>query len=138
MLEIRLKLDYLRRLLAFCIRQHPVMLVNFGLAVFSVALELAAIASLMPLSQMAAGGELPPDGKWARLFASLGIQFTVTAAVLWFVVVFCLRLVSQLANQIIGVHVGKRVQAELSARAFERIVKHTGLREIDSKSAGHF
>jgi ABC-type bacteriocin/lantibiotic exporter with double-glycine peptidase domain len=138
MLEDRLKLDYLNRLLAFCIRQHPVILMNFVLAAFSVALELAAIASLMPLSQMAAGGELPPNGKWARLFATFDIQFTVTAAVLWFVVVFCLRLVSQLANQIIGVRIGKQVQAELSARAFERIVKYTGLREIDSKSAGHF
>lgn len=138
MQENRLKLDYLKRLIGFCVRQHPVMLFNFVLAAFSVALELAAIASLMPLSQMAAGGGLPPDGKWARLFASLGIQFTVTAAVLWFVTVFCLRLVSQLTNQTIGVYIGKRVQAELSARAFERIVKHTGLREIDSKSAGHF
>jgi ABC-type multidrug transport system fused ATPase/permease subunit len=131
-------LDYLKRLLRFSIRRHPLMLANLVLAAFSVLLELAALATLMPLSQIAAGGQIRPDSKWAQLFGTLGIHFTFSTAVLYFVSVYALRLATQFASETASVHVGYKVQAELSSKAFEKIVKDMHLREIDSKSAGHF
>ena len=51
-------IDYLVRLLRFCLRQHPIMLANLGLALLSVLLELAAMASVMPISLIAAGEQI--------------------------------------------------------------------------------
>jgi ABC-type bacteriocin/lantibiotic exporter with double-glycine peptidase domain len=47
-------------------------------------------------------------------------------------------LITSFLNQATSVYLGKRVQADLSSRAFERFVTEMSLREIDAKPAGHF
>lgn len=130
--------DYLVRLLRFCLRQHPIMLANLGLAFLSVLLELAAMASLMPISLIAAGEQIQPGSKWAKLFEYFGASPTFASALIYFVIVFALRLTTQFLNQATSVFVGKRVQADLSSRAFQHIVQDLSLRDIDARSAGYF
>jgi len=130
--------DYIKRLLAFAIREHPIILTNLALAVLSVLLELAAIASVFPLSTMAAGAQIAPASIWARAFAAVGLQLSFSALLVYFVVLFGLRLITMFLNQATSIYLGKRVQADLSSRAFEKLVKDMSLREIDSRSAGHF
>jgi ABC-type bacteriocin/lantibiotic exporter with double-glycine peptidase domain len=130
--------DYIKRLLAFAVREHPVLLANLALAVLSVLLELAAIASVFPLSALAAGAQIGPGSTWASAFALVGLQVSFSALLIYFVVLFGLRLVTMFLNQTTSVYLGKRVQADLSSRAFEKLVKDMSLREIDSRSAGHF
>ena len=131
-------IDYLRRLLRFSLREHPVMLANLTLAFVSVLLELAAVAVLMPLSILATGVQVQPDSKWTQLFDAVGIELTFSSVLLCLLVVFALRLITQFLNQATSIFLGKRVQADLSARAFERLVKDMSLREFDARSAGHF
>ena len=131
-------IDYLKRLLAFAVREHPVMLANLALALMSILLELAAIASVLPLSTIAAGGQIAADSAWASAFAKLGLAVSFSALLVYFVALFSLRLVTLFLNQATSVYLGKRVQADLSSRAFEKLVKDLSLREIDRRSAGHF
>ena len=131
-------LDYLKRLLRFALREHRMMFVNLALALLLVVLDLAAIASVMPLSILAGGGEIPQDSIWARVFEAAGVPMTFSALLLYFVVLFALRLIVSFLNLATAIYLGKRVQADLSSRAFEKLVKDMSLREIDSKSAGHF
>jgi ABC-type bacteriocin/lantibiotic exporter with double-glycine peptidase domain len=114
------------------------MLANLGLAFLSVLLELAAIASLMPMSLIAAGEGIQPGSIWAKFFAYFGVSPSFASALIYFVIVFALRLMTQFLNQATAVFVGKRVQADLSSRAFRHIVQDLSLRDIDAKSAGHF
>ncbi|MEO8005021.1 MAG: ABC transporter ATP-binding protein [Betaproteobacteria bacterium] len=130
--------DYLLRLVRFSLRQHPVILVNLGLALLSVLIELAAMASLMPLSLIAAGEQIRSDSSWTRFFSLVGVTPTFSSALVFFVAAFSFRLITQFMNQATSVFIGKRVQADLSSRAFERIVKDLSLRDIDAKSAGPF
>ena len=131
-------IDYLVRLLRFCLRQHPIMWANVGLAFLSVLLELAAMASLIPISLIAAGEQIQAGSTWAKLFEYLNAKPTFASALLYFVIVFTLRLITQFLNQATSVFVGKRVQGDLSSRAFQRIVQDLSLREIDARSAGYF
>jgi ABC-type bacteriocin/lantibiotic exporter with double-glycine peptidase domain len=130
--------NYLARLLRFCLRQHPIILANLSLAFLSVLLELAAMASLMPISLIAAGEQIQPDSKWARFFEYFGTSPTFVTALIYFVIVFALRLTTQFLNQATSVFIGKRVQADLSSRAFQHIVRDLSLRDIDARSAGYF
>lgn len=131
-------LAYLGQLLRFCLRRHPVLLANTALALLSVLIELAAMASVMPLSLIAAGEKIEPDSAWARVFRSLDAEPTFASALLLFAGLFTLRLLTQFFNQAVAARIAKRVQAELGARAFGAIVNDLSLREIDAKTSGHF
>jgi ABC-type bacteriocin/lantibiotic exporter with double-glycine peptidase domain len=129
---------YLRRLLAFCLQAHPVMLANLFLAGLSVVLEMVAIASILPLTLLAAGNRVPPDSAWVRLFEAIGLQLTLASSLLFFSTVFALRLLTQFMNQATSISLGKSIQADLSSRAFGTVVKDMSFREIDSRSSGYF
>src|SRR6185369_11616922 len=79
-----------------------------------------------------------PDSAWGRVFGFFGAEPTFPAALMFFLGAFSLRLATHFLSQAIAVRVGKRVQAELSSRAFGTVVRDLSLREIDDKSAGHF
>src|SRR5581483_2400009 len=63
---------------------------------------------------------------------------TFANVLLYFIVLFALRLTTNFLNLATSIYLGKRVQADLSSRAFETLVRDMSLREIDKKSAGHF
>jgi ABC-type multidrug transport system fused ATPase/permease subunit len=131
-------IGYLARLLRFCLARHPVLLANTALAALSVLIELAALASVLPLSLIAAGEKIDPGSPWGRVFGALGAAPTFANAMLLFVGLFTLRLLTQFLNQAVAVRIAKQVQAELGTRAFSAIVNDLSLREIDAKSSGHF
>ena len=130
--------DYLLRLLRFAIRSQPFVLGNVVLALLSVILELAAVAIVLPLSTIAAGGTIAADSQWGRLLGLFGIQAAFATLLLCFIAIFSLRLITNFLNQSTSIFIGKRLQADLSSRAFARLVKDMSLRDIDSRSAGHF
>lgn len=131
-------LSYLASLARFCIRTHPAMLANTGLAMISVVIELIAMASLLPLSLIAVGQVIGSESNWGRLYSAMSIQPTFSNTMLIFLGMFGIRLVSQFANNAISIYWGKKVQAELSARAFSAILENISLRDIEKKTAGHF
>jgi ABC-type multidrug transport system fused ATPase/permease subunit len=131
-------IEYLRRLLRFVVREHPIVLGNLGLALLSVLLELVAIVAVMPLATLAAGGEIPATSAWSVFFAGLGMNVSFSSLLVYFVVVLSLRLIVHFLSQATSVYLGKRVQAGLSSRAFEKLVRDMSLREIDRRTAGHF
>jgi ABC-type multidrug transport system fused ATPase/permease subunit len=131
-------LDYLQRLLRFALYEHALLQTNLALASFTVLLDLAAIASVVPLSLLGAGGEIPQGSIWAKAFEMAGARPTFANVLLYFIVLFALRLTTNFLNLATSIYLGKRVQADLSSRAFETLVRDMSLREIDKKSAGHF
>ena len=129
---------YLTRLLRFTLREHPVIVANLCLAFLSVLLEVAALISILPLSILAAGGAIPANSRWAALFGTFGITPSFSSLLLYFVALFAARLATNFLNQATSVFLGKRVQADLSSRAFEKLVTDMSLQDIDARPAGHF
>lgn len=132
------QLGYVVNLIGFAFRANPLLYVSILVSFFSVAIELLAMSSLFPLFQFVSAGKPSADGFVTRALLFLG--FTVSAeALLWtFIVLFGLRIVTQLMGQSLSMHLGRRVLAQLSSRAFEQIIHKLSIREISDKSIGFY
>ena len=108
------------------------------LAILSVFVELAAIATLLPITTLASGKDLAPDSRTFALFSWIGLTPSFRVLLLTFTGLLGLRVVTQSASQAIATYLGKRIQADLSSNAFSEIILSFSLRDIEEKSIGHF
>ena len=115
-------LKYIGALLAFAFRNNALLPVSLVLSVASVLLELAAMASLMPLASIAAGQQTPNEAAVVRFLRFIGIDSTGETILLFFLIVFAIRLLSQLASQTLTIYLGRRMLLQLTSRAFSTLV----------------
>jgi len=108
------------------------------LSVVSVAIELAAMAIMLPLSLVVTGQPVDAGGLAARALGWAGIPAEPTAMLTAFAVLFLLRVGTQLVSELQGIRLGKLLQADLSSVAHRTILVHRTLAEIEAKSIGHF
>jgi ABC-type bacteriocin/lantibiotic exporter with double-glycine peptidase domain len=58
---------------------------------------------------------------------------------LWvFVVLFTLRIATQIVGQSLSMYLGKQVQAQLSSEAFAQVMHHLSIRDINKQSIGFY
>jgi ABC-type bacteriocin/lantibiotic exporter with double-glycine peptidase domain len=114
------------------------LVVGTALGVISVALELAAMSSLFPLAIVAAGRSVPNDTLLVRSLGSIGLPMDGRTLLLAFVLLFTLRVVTQLASQALAAYVSRRLLAQLATRAFAALLKQVPLREVERESIGSF
>ena len=132
------RLQYLKNLLLFAVRNNPLLYLNMPLMVLSAGVEILAMSILIPLSTLATGQELAGDTFWERVLANMGLSMTPSSLLMLFFIVFSIRIVTQLVSQNLTFYLGTKIQAELSAQAFAKVVKSYSLREIEEKTAGFF
>ena len=128
----------LGRLAKFAFAGHPVWLGGMLLGVVSVLVELAAIASLQPLLQVASAGDLPQDSRWRAVLGALGLHSNLAGLLLLFCGLFLARVALLAANQAIGFWIGRVVQADLSSRIFSQVVGELPLEQVERNSIGHY
>lgn len=131
-------LHYIRQLLTFSVRMHPAILLGGMLGIGSILVEIVAVGTLLPLSTYASKGALPADSVYVRILAHLGIQPSFSTLLIVLALLFALRVITQFANLAVAASIGKRVQAQLSSKAFEEVIHRFSLRDIEEKSIGHF
>lgn len=131
-------INYSTRLLQYSLRVHPVLAASFVLGLVTVPLELLAVSSLFPLSVLAAGNRVDASSLWVAAVGIIGLQPDFRGFVILFALLMTVRLLGQFWNQVLASYLGKRIQGELSARAFDVIVSRFSLREIEEKTIGHF
>jgi ABC-type bacteriocin/lantibiotic exporter with double-glycine peptidase domain len=107
-----------------------------GLA--AAAIEIAALTSLVPLSALALGQPVADTDVWGRLFAMLGWPAEFRAFAVLFLGLLGLRLVGQLVSQSLVLRLGRRLLAHLASRAFEAVMRHAPIAEIERRSIGWF
>src|SRR5438105_1524072 len=77
------QLRILRSLLGYVARFRPDAIVAVGIGILSSGLELASLASLLPLSRLAGNQIIPDTSPWHRLPVALGfapnVKFYATA-----------------------------------------------------------
>lgn len=131
-------LKYLRALLIFAFRNNALLSMNLALSAISVFLELAAMASLMPLASFVAAGSAPNDAAVVRVLRYAGIDPTGEKLLLFFLLLFASRILTQLFGQLLTVYLGRRMMLQLTSRAFSTLVFDIPIRVLEEKSIGYF
>lgn len=131
-------LAYVANLMRFAFRNNPLLHLSIFVSLVSAAIELVAMSSLLPLFQLVSGG--PPSTKSliARMISGLGFAVTAEALMWAFIVLFGLRIATQIAGQSLATYLGKRVMAQLCSGAFTQIVHKLSIREVNEKSIGFY
>lgn len=132
------RLQYLRALFGFAFRNNPLLSVSLVLSVVSVFLELAAMASLMPLASIVAGGSAPADAMVVRALRFAGVDPTGEKILLFFLVLFASRILTQLISQTLTIYLGRRMLLQLTSRAFSALIFDVPVKTLEQKSIGYF
>ncbi|MCX7308783.1 MAG: ABC transporter ATP-binding protein [Afipia sp.] len=132
------KLLYLRALFAFAFRNNPLLSVSLALSIFSVFLELLAMASLMPLASIVAGASAPGDTIVVKLLLMMGLPPTGETVLLFFLVVFGSRILTQLIGQTLTIYLGRRMMLHLTSQAFTALIFDVPVKVLEEKSIGYF
>ncbi|MGN6285697.1 MAG: ABC transporter ATP-binding protein [Afipia sp.] len=131
-------LAYLRALFTFAFRNNRLLYVAVILSVFSVFIEIFAMATLMPLASAAAGNPLPIDTFSSHIMQVMGVVYDGRSLLFLFLGLFFVRVLTQLASQTLTIYLGKRILLQLTTRAFSALIRNIPVKELESKSLGHY
>jgi ABC-type bacteriocin/lantibiotic exporter with double-glycine peptidase domain len=130
---------YISRVVAFSFARNPALYFALFLSVFSVAIELAAMNALLPLSALATGQTLVMEKSgFARGVKSMGIEPSFAAVAVIFLCLLMLRVITQAISQGMTQLYGRRILAQLASEAFSAIIKHRHIKDIEGNSIGYF
>lgn len=122
----------------FAFKANPALYLSVVISLFSVAIELLAMSSLLPLFTIVSGGQPSAGDIVSRGLRTLGVPVTANVLLWAFLVLFSLRVLTQLVGQSLSMYLGRRVLAQLGSAAFSRITRTLSLSEISEKSMGFY
>lgn len=128
----------LRNLVVYVIRIRPDAIATTLLGILSSALELAALTSLIPLSQLAGHQIIRGGSLWHRLPVMLSQAPDVKFYALMFLVLLLLRTASQTLAAVLAQDLNRKLIAHFSARTLEALVHHLTFEQVQKESVGHF
>ena len=131
-------LAYVVNLTRFAFRANPLFHLSIAISLVSVAIELLAMSSLLPLFTLVSGAQPRSDDIVSTGLHWIGLPVTADVLVWTFLVLFTARIASQLAGQTLSMYLGRRVMAQLGATAFDQITRTLTLSEIGQKSIGFY
>lgn len=129
---------YLRSLFRFSFAQNPILYFCVVLSGFSVAIELLAMSSLLPLSMLMVGQPVSKQDHTVQWLRKVGLQPQVHVLLLTFTVLFTVRIITQLVFRGLVALSGKKVLAQLCSEALTNVIERSSLPEIERKGVGHY
>jgi ABC-type multidrug transport system fused ATPase/permease subunit len=131
-------LRILRRLLPYVVRLRPDSVAAVLLGIFSSACELASLASLLPLSMLAAHQPIRTTSPWHSLPLLLGFMPSAKFYAMTFLTLLLLRALTQAGAAILTSHINRGLISHFSARALEAYIRHLSFAQVQNESIGHF
>lgn len=125
-------------LLSYSFREFPILFLAILLSLASVGLELAAMLSLFPVTQLAASHEIAMDSRWRRFMEGVGSGSSLRSFLLLFLGLLLLRLLTDAAATLTVNHVYRHLIAHFSSRAFKAFVEGLSFREVQKKTIGYY
>jgi ABC-type multidrug transport system fused ATPase/permease subunit len=119
-------------------RTFPLLYAAVALSVVSVVAELAAMASLFPLAELAAGRSMREHSIWDKVAGFFSDHSPVLLFLCFFLILLFIRVGTAGVVALLQARLFRRMIAHFSASAFEAFVKHLSFREIQEKTIGHF
>lgn len=130
--------SYLAKLIAFSFTNNPLLYLCVVLVLASVGIELLAMSYLLPISSFATNQTVSYSSIPLKIFLWLEVEPSIRWLLLAFIILFLLRIVTQLVTQGLSLYISKKVQAELSTLAFSSTLSVLTIKEIEKESIGHF
>jgi ABC-type bacteriocin/lantibiotic exporter with double-glycine peptidase domain len=131
-------LGYLKSITTFAFRENPLLYASLVISALSVCLELAAMASLLPLASIASGQSPPQDVLVVRAATALGMIPDGRTLLLIFLGLFGLRMLTQFAAESLTYYLSKKLLAQLATSAFSTLVASVPLKEMEKGSMGSY
>ena len=131
-------LSYVFNLTKFAFQENRLLYLSIFISLFSVVIELLAMSSLLPLFDMVSGSAPSKSGLVAKVIILFGFNVSAVTLLWAFVVLFSVRIITQLIGQSLSMYLGKRVMAQLCSRAFEQIIHTIAIHKINEKSMGFY
>lgn len=132
------RMAYLVDLTRFAFRHNPAIALALAISLGSVFLELAAMATLMPLAAVATGQGLEYGAMPVRWLSMIGLPPEGRYLLLLFIVLFALRIVTQFVGQVVIQFVSKQLLQQLATNAFQTLLTDIPIREVERKSIGSY
>ena len=137
--RVKSGIRYVLRVVAFAFARNPALYFAIFLSFFSVAIELAAVNALLPLSSLATGQtSVMENSGFARALKWIGIDPSFGAVAAIFLCLLMLRVISQAISQGMTQLYGRRILAQLASEAFSVIIKYRPIKDIEANSIGYF
>jgi len=125
-------------LLSYSFHQFPILILAILLSLASVCLELAAMLSLFPVTQLAAGHEITAGSRWRWFMEGVGSDPTLRSFLLLFLGLLILRLLTDAAATLTVSHVYRHLIAHFSSRAFKAFVEGLSFQDVQKKTIGYY
>lgn len=125
-------------LIGYVIRIRPDSIAAILVGILSSGLELASLASLLPLSRLASHQPLATTSPWHRIPVALGFAPDVKFYAIAFLTLLLLRVITQAGSNLLTAHLNRSLISHFSARALEAYTRHLSFAETQSQSIGHF
>ncbi len=131
-------IQYAFRLLAFAFEANPWLYLAVVVSLASVAIEVAAMSSLLPLSSLAFEGKIADANVFVRALRAIDVEPSFRSLGFLFLGLFAARLVTHLVAQSLGARFGRRLLAQLATRAFSGVIRAEPLDQVERHSIGHY
>jgi ABC-type bacteriocin/lantibiotic exporter with double-glycine peptidase domain len=128
----------LKTLALYVLRRKPYIVFAILIGIFSSALEVAAMASLIPLSLLASGATFSATSKWLLFPHALGLQPDVRFFAIAFLVLIAARTLLGSANMAQTFRIYRTLIAHFSSRAMDAFIWHLSFDNIQKQEIGHF
>jgi ABC-type multidrug transport system fused ATPase/permease subunit len=132
------KIKALFTLVGYCLQRFPLFYGCLLTSFLTVLLELAAMVSLFPLAEYAAGHPIADTSRWATLLAAFGAKPEIRVFILLFLILLVIRTVSQLTAALLTSLFFRKLIAHLSSTAFTVFVTKLSFADIQKKSIGYY
>ena len=123
---LRQQLAILKTLTLYVVRHKPNIAFAMLIGIFSSAIEVAAMTSLIPISLLASGADMPAKSKWLQFPHLLGLQPDVRFFVIAFLLLITLRTFLGSANMAQTYRTYRMLIAHFSSRAQEAWLPRLG------------
>ena len=131
-------LSYVFSLTKFAFHANRLLYLSVFISLFSVVIELLAMSSLLPLFELVSASVPSKTGIVAKVLVLFGFKVSAGALLWALIVLFSVRIITQLAGQSLSIYLGKRVLAQLCSQAFKQIIHTTAIHKINEKSMGFY
>ena len=135
---LRQQLVILKILTLYVLRHKPNIAFAMLIGIFSSAIEVAAMTSVIPISLLASGADMPANSKWLKFPRLLGLQPDVRFFVITFLLLITLRTFLGSANIAQTFRTYRMLIAHFSSRAMDAFIWHLSFDNIQKQEIGHF
>ena len=131
-------MSVLRKLVGYVLSNRPGILGTTLMGVISSAIEVIAMASLIPISMLASNQPILPRSLWYRMPAAIGFEPNVKFYAMAFIVLLFVRTASSAVNLALVARTHRTLVSHFSAKALDGFIRHLSFASVQKEAIGHF